>query len=369
MAEPMRIGHITWITYPNFGTYLQAYALQKAISCLGYESRIIDDIRFTYLYASKRHLIRKAIGLLIHPAANFRWFKSRHELLSPFNRFKKRYLIVDKGWKTEESLVKRYNGFVCGSDQIWSPLLPSQHGGFYFASFAKKNKIAYAPSLGSTSIPEEQKSLYKGWLDSFDAIAMREDTASVAVSNLLGKGIPTVLDPTLLLTGEEWSEIAKEPKTKHPYILCYFLTYNKKYIDYTRNIGKVLKLDTVFLGDTQEVRELSDVRLKGTGPAEFLGLVRNAEMVITDSFHGTIFSIVFNRRFVTLKRFKNSDPKNQNSRIENLFRQLGIDGFYSEESIDSGNVEFVSDFGLINESLSQLKSKSIAYLQKSLCKI
>lgn len=369
MFEPKRIGQITWIAYPNFGTFLQAYALQKAISGLGHKCRIIEDIRFTYLYASKRHLLRKAAGLLIHPFANFRWFRKRHDLLGPFNRFKKRHLSVDRTWKTEESLTERYDGFVCGSDQIWSPLLPSHHGGFYFASFAKKNKIAYAPSLGSTSIPEGQKPLYKEWLDSFCAIAMREKSASEAVSSVLGKEIPTVLDPTLLLTGEEWSRIAKEPKTKSPYILCYFLTYNSKYAEYAKNIGKALKLDMVFLGDSHEVSELSDVRLKGTGPSEFLGLVRNAEMVITDSFHGTIFSIVFNRRFVTLKRFKDSDPKNQNSRIENLFSLLGIDGFYSEVDVDRGNVKFISDFDPINERLSQLKNESMDYLCKSLCKI
>lgn len=369
MGEPKRIGQITWIAYPNFGTFLQAYALQKAISRLGHEPRIIEDIRFTYLYASKRQILRKAAGLLIHPVANYRWFRARHGLLGPFNRFKRRHLSVDRSWKTEESLVKCYDGFMCGSDQIWSPLLPSHHGGFYFASFAEKNKIAYAPSIGSKDIPEEQKPLYKGWLESFNAIAMREKPASEAFSSLLGKEIPTVLDPTLLLTGEEWSGIAKGPRTKHPYILCYFLTYNKKYADYAKNIGKGLKLDTVFLGDSQEVRELSDVRLKGTGPAEFLGLVRNAEMVITDSFHGTIFSIVFNRRFATLKRFKDSDPKSQNSRIESLFSQLGIEGFYSEEDIDRGDVGFISDFGPINERLSRLKNESMDYLRKSLCKI
>lgn len=369
MSRSNIIGHITWITYLNYGTYLQAYALQRMIHILGYDSKIIDDCRFTYLYVSPHQWIRKFFGLFIHPKTNCSWFRSRINQYGPFSRFKRKYLKIDSGWQDKNSLLRRYKGFICGSDQIWSPLLPEQHDGFYFASFADCNKIAYAPSIGCTSIPDSQKDLLKLWLEGFQSINMREEIASKAISELIGKKVGTVLDPTLLLSCDDWKKISRDSRIDEPYILAYFLTYNDTYVGYAKELAKESGYRLITLGDSQKLKDLSDTRLRGIGPDDFLGLIENAEKVVTDSFHGTVFSILFNRPFVTFRRFSETDSRNQNSRIENLFSLLGVDGFYSENDVETGNVEFISNFSQIDSNLSTLRLESISRLKESLEKL
>lgn len=362
--DSKKIGQITWITFPNFGTFLQAYALQKSMLELGFHSMIVDDSRFTYLYFPFKQRLRKYLGFLRHPKMNYYWLRERHKLLQPFNRFKNKYLKIDRGWKNVSDLDHRYKGFICGSDQIWSPLLPDQHDGFYFASFSKKSKIAYAPSIGCYSIPAEDKETFRNWLKDFKAICTREESASFAISDLIGKEIPTVLDPTLLLDSGDWDKVEEKNHIHKPYLLCYFLTYNKTYIDYAERKAKDAGLRLVSIGESCEVRVGSEYR--NIGPGEFVGLIKNARMVITDSYHGTIFSILYNRPFLALKRFRDTDERNQNSRIESLFTRLGINTFLSEEDLNSSKTEFVSDFEEINEKLDKLRESSLAVLKRYL---
>lgn len=366
MDRAKKIGQITWITFPNYGTFLQAYALQYTLNTLGYKSRIIDDRRFTNLYVSPRLWMIKILGTLRHPKRNINWFKSRFNQFAPYNRFKRHYLNIDKHWSNETKLSKRYDGFICGSDQIWSPLLPEHHNGFYFASFAETNKIAYAPSIGSISVPKNQESQYKKWLSGFQSISMREAVASKEINRLTGKVVPTVLDPTLLLTADEWRIITKKPKISKPYILAYFLTYNQKYIEYLHKLAEESGYFLIVLGNDFEVIKHSQYNIENVGPDDFIGLIQNAEYVITDSFHGTIFSIILNKPFVTFKRFKEGDSNNQNSRIENLFNLLGIEHYYSEKDVEYESVEFVCDFSNINLKLKEQRSVSLSVLKRSL---
>lgn len=354
----MKIGQITWVAFPNFGTSLQAYALQRVLRSLGHEPEIADDTRFTWLAPTLSNRWTMLKGLVRHPAKGWR----RLTMARPFRRFARRHLAVNRSWKTTGDLAQAYDAFVCGSDQIWSPLLPDHFGGFYFASFAGgKRRVAYAPSLGSKSAPEGYCERVSPWLKGFTALSAREEAGAEILRQITGRGdIPTLIDPTLLLDGQEWRQLVSNEKPTKPYVLAYLLTPNDAYLRHARKIAgeKGMELRTI---DAQ----CRYSALGAIGPQEFVTAIANAAYVVTDSFHGTIFSIHFRRPFTTVKRFADNTPNSQNSRIENLFSTLGITGNFTDAtSLD--RTPPVPDWEDVTKRLDAQRRRSLDYLKSSL---
>lgn len=356
------IAQITWLRYLNYGTSLQAYALQKVLYQNGIISKIVFDDRFTYL-APKYDTFRKKLYALFNIRETVRYFRYWRSEVYPFSKFAKEYLKVDYYWDNTEILNSRYDGFICGSDQIWSPLLPQHHEGFYFAAFTDKIKVAYAPSLGCTQITSEYIKETKKWLTRFSKITMREDSSAILMSKLLDIEVKSVCDPTLLLSADEWKQIAIKPKVRESYILLYLLGKNICYIDYARKLAKKNNCLLISIGES---KEFSDIPLNMIGPRDFLGLIQHATHVVTDSFHGLIFSILFRKPFIAFKRFKDNAENNQNERIFNLFSKLAVEKLYEEKDIlnlkESGYLEFSNDFDLYNKRLDEYKSYSLECL-------
>lgn len=367
-----RTAIITWINYYNFGTFLQAYALQKAIETLGYPNKVIDDIRYIDLRkpSIKWQLIHLCVNIL-HPRRVFmnNLLQSRR-----FKKFAKQNINIDHDWTSTSELTKHYDTFVCGSDQIWSTYAKDFHDGFYYASFVEdKNKLlAYAPSLGAkANYSRIFADTVKPWLDKFEVLAIRETSGAEIVRNITGRDdIHTVLDPTLLLSRIQWLEFVKSNKGKYKpikesYMLAYFLTYNEKYLARAYQLAHSRGMKLVCLNTCKVSKKFADKIVIGTGPVEFLNLVADAEAVFTDSFHGTIFAMHFHKPFITFKRFSNSDSTNQNSRIENLFQIVGIsDNFLDENTLYSmpGN----PDWKNIEQNLNSRRMESIQILKNGL---
>lgn len=359
------IAQITWIRYTNFGTSLQAYALQKTLERLGYNSRIIFDDRFTNIQP-QYNSFKKLLGAFIHPKRAYLYYQWWSQTIRPFDRFANKHLKLDKRWRDIEQLDSDYACFICGSDQIWSPILPSLHNGFYFAAFTNKPKIAYAPSIGVTDMSDEYISQIRPWVTAFSAISLREQRAADIFMNRLGVSAISVLDPTLLLSKTDWAAIAESPSIKMKYVLAYFLTYNEVYCQAVVKWAETNDLILIAIGDDARVKSLSHIPLRGIGPAHFLGLISNAEYVITDSFHCTIFSIQFSRPFVALKRFFYKDKRNQNDRIDNLYNLIGITYFPDVKEVSANGLRFCSDFDSYRTRILPLRSRSIEFLQTSL---
>ena len=365
----MKIAQITWITYPNFGTFLQAFALQYTLSKYNVDCYIIDD----RIYANNQSYIRSLASKI--------FFSLRHRNLYLFdqikierqyNNFKKKFIKIDNTWSTFSELNNKYSIFICGSDQIWSPILPNHYDGFYFASFASNSakKIAYAPSLGSKTYREEFAELVRPWLDSFNALSAREETGAHILSEITGiTDIPVVLDPTLLLTHSEWSEFERQNgnnpvKKKDAYLLAYFLTFNEKYLEKTREIANAKGLKLILINNILGLSKYSD-EIINCGPLEFLSALAGCNYFITDSFHGSIFALQLHKPFLTLKRFKDESYNSQNSRIENLFRLCDIkDNFLDETSYSSLPIE--PDWKRIEKLISIERQKSLNYLKMAL---
>lgn len=352
---------VTWITYYNCGTFLQAYALQHIVESLGYENIILND---AVQVKGIRPFYKRILSTMKEKFVEVLKHNHSTRIKRCYNVFKKKYLRIDWNTADLDKVNHKYDIFLCGSDQIWSPIL-ADFKPYYFLNFTDKKKIAYAPSLGSYSANEEWIKNAEPLLRRFSFISVREEQGANIISQILGKEIPTVLDPTLLLMPNDWNAIvpAKIIKSKRPYLFCYLLTYNKEYLRYAQTYANEHGYLFVCMGISSSYNNQADKVIWG-GPLEFLSAIKYAEVVITDSFHATIFSLLFKRDFFTLKRFKDSAWNNQNSRLENLLKKLSIEERFivANEWNKIGQIDYDSVFNKLNKE----RKKSLDYLRSAL---
>lgn len=364
----MKIGIVTWCCYHNFGTFLQAYALQCYLQQNGFDVKILNDYKYSVKqpYSVK---IKSSIKEIIKKVFFPRLYKPlKLDKISDalYDSFKVKYLSVDYLVDCLLDVNQRYDVFVCGSDQIWNPGGFKRKGNdFYFASFASKPKIAYAPSLGLKSIPSECKEYFSQLISDFAFLSVREHSASLALGDICKRPIDVVVDPTLLVDRIVWQQLVGNEFNSEKYIFLYLLTNNEVYIsaayDYAQRHGlkvKVVKACGVDLGIEEA---------KPAGPLEFLHLLAGASYVMTDSFHAAIFSLVYRKAFVVFKRFKETDDANQNSRVENLLNKLGlIDRLLDEKHLQTIDRLEEVDFNKVDKMLSREIQHSREYLIKAL---
>ena len=403
----MKIATVTWVTYNNYGTLLQAYSLQKKLDELGAESAILCDRDILiqaklsrsqnsyyqavypalnthseqYAKDQTTSLFLRLAHIALHPrrilrAVQIRFCKKRYH--SPYTRsqtlyeeFKNDYLnIFSKDfYKNIDSLNQVFDAFIAGSDQIWS-VSEQDFNPYYFLDFVQKPKIAYAPSIGTTFLPTDKAEQIKMLLSDFSAISVREQDTAKQLSELLHRKVEWVADPTLLHNSQFWSAFtAGIPVRKKPYLLCYFLENKDWYFSYAKQLAKQLHLSIVLLPNKWDFLSSAYVVRKGVGPKEFVSLIQHAEFVLTDSYHGSIFSLIFNRNFLHLLRFSDDDKRSQNIRIYSLFNYLRIDDRIVTKFDSFGASLQIENYSEINKKIEKLREKSIHYLQNSLASV
>ena len=273
------------------------------------------------------------------------------------------------GWET---LVKKcatnYDEFLCGSDQLWLPNNLGSH--FYTLEFAPddKPKIAYATSFGVSQIPERQKKATARYLNRFQYLSTRELAGQKIIQELTEKKASVVCDPTLLFDAMDWAEMLPERKIiEEPYVFCYFLGTNEEHRKAANEFKKRTGLKLVscpFLDNFVETdQQFGDIQMFDMDAADFVNLIRHAEYVLTDSFHGSVFSILHHKKFMTFNRFT-AGANSRNSRIDSLCTLLGL----SERRFngDVMDVEKVVDYVSVEERLVELRAESIEYLENAL---
>lgn len=358
-----KIGIVTWITYHNFGTYLQAYALQRTLRLLGYESYIISDYRFIQ---KNKSILWNIIAQVYHLLGGNRVMANgAKKVRQYYSDFARNYLVIDNKWRNFEELEARYDIFICGSDQIWSPLVP--FNSFYFLGFTNKKKIAYAPSIGQCRLPECRIKMIKPLLENFLALSIREHSGKSLLSSHINKNIDVVLDPTLLLPSEIWNDlIDKTESREQSYILCYLLSYNESYIKLIKGFANINRLPIRIVITDKRFLKDADIPLF-IGPIEFLNELKNAEYMFTDSFHGSIFAIHFRKRFWALKRFNVNEVNNQNSRLIDLFSLLGVSDYFVDEYdfVDKLNLPNIN-YDIVDKKVAVEREHSLEYLRSAL---
>lgn len=367
----MRTATVTWITYHNYGTFLQAYALQQVIKKLGFSNSIIDDQRIVmpngspYDYIYKLNPLKRFyifLNLFLHRDQWNKYIQDKR-----FDEFKNKYLTVDNDFNTFEDLNDKYDVFIAGSDQIWNPV-DEIFKPYYYLDFASKKKISYAPSLGVSSYPGNYKSIVRNLLHTFSHISVRENIGKSLLESFINdKKIKTVLDPTLLLKRRDWDNISTSLDLSHnEYILCYMLTYNEKYLKMVRYYADQRNKKLIFLATNEENRKYAD-KILNVGPSGFVSAIKNAKLVLTDSFHAVAFSIIYGKDFYVFQRFSDSDSRNQNSRIYDLLKMIGLNNRLITEQMSSiPEDQELIDFARIERVIEEKRIESIKYLKDSL---
>ena len=361
------------------GSSLQAYAMARFIKDAGYECLIIDYDEYSghfiwkvrpfvenILWSIVKHLpLKEHIG-------RFPYLLARNQQYKRFSQFEQDYLpLTSQKYHNIKQLVELYHDFdalICGSDQIWCPLLFDP---VYFFSFlppcSSVRTIAYAPSIGISNISLIDKKQV-ALMNNIDYVSCRELQGSEMIEKLTGRKVPVVLDPTLMVSADSWSALAKPVKSLKdtPYLLCYFLGKNV-HQSYINELSKRLQCKIVNIRMFNRFNNLeADFQLTDVGPSEFLALIKDANWICTDSYHGTIFSFIFQKRISVFERFKASERDNQNSRIYTILKNFEFQKALVLSDEDYVNIEqdFYSDINLM--LLHKWQELSLDFIKKAL---
>lgn len=364
-----KIAIMTWHHYLNYGTALQVTALSHVISKFGFDTNVINYVPHGKVVTKNNY---KSLSLYIMKIRNKITNKNIYssvEREKNFSQFLSKNIKLTCKCSIDSELFKlndEFDAFVCGSDQIWAP---SCFNSKYFLEFVKNpNKmIAYAPSIGLFKINDLYiKKRMKECINKFKYISVREDKGKQLIKDLCGKEVPVVLDPTLLLSANDWDQMYIEKKYNKPYILCYFLGNNKKTWNHVKKISEKMKIPIkiipVFKEDLKRGWEVEE----GVGPEEFLNLIKNATFICTDSFHGTLFSIIYEKPFYVYERFSNNDCNSQNSRIYNILSITQLERRLIKNNSVLDDNFMMCDFVKAKNRLEDKKKYSLQYLQESL---
>lgn len=372
----MKFGGITWWRN-NYGSILQAYALQEELNRrenIDYE--IINQFGRSIASADNVLDKLKTVGLKKTLLRAFWKFgmpglRKRNQKIQHFVDTR---LKVSQQQYTDKNIVDAndvYDGFFCGSDQIWNPELVSVNS-LYWLYFARpeKKRIAYAPSIGINHVDEVTSRQIAEHLSHFTAVSCRECTGTTLINAILGQErCQTVLDPTMLVERAIWDELSQKPICEEPYLFAYMLRGDKRQRMLIESYAKAnnLKVVTIPFLETEytEWYDLSfgDIRIWDVGPDEFVSLIRHAKCVFTDSFHSMVFSIIYHVPFCTFPKV----GKAQMNRITGLqqMMHIGIRMVDSQEEI--GRVmEQKIDWQQVDAELEVHRSRSRAYLNDAL---
>lgn len=382
----MKIGIITILKVNNYGAELQAYALQRVLNNLGFDAEIIDYLFYKHpdhknTRQSKplfRFGLKKRLAETIYPlvAKGKTLFcsKAKKNRDQRFESFHKVNTRLSRSYSCVEDLLSSrmdYDIYMVGSDQVWNPGIYSSLDP-YFLKFAPADKkcLAYASSFGVSAIPTYAKAYYSEALKRFDAIGVREDAGVRLVKDLSGKIACWVLDPTLLLSKEEWLKVAALPREisqlERGYILLYELTPCPYILQLARHVNEMLHVPVVRIckNASREDKDKSILNIVDAGPSEFVGLFAHAKFVITNSFHGTAFAINLERDFYTVTPLR----KQNNSRQQSLLKLFSLENrLIVEGDKFPTNNKLHIDYIDVRNVLERERKKSIQFLKDN-CK-
>ncbi len=378
------------VTYgTNYGTYLQAYATQYIVNKLGFNTEVIniESVKKEVSKARKKYFIKQIFNLpelksyanvikgMVFEKINKKYRKYIQNRKQKFDNFRKENFIFSKvceSWKGLSCLCNNYSHVLVGSDQLWRPA--NIAGNFYTLNFVPDHikKVAYATSFGLGQVRKNQEKSVKNFLNRIECLSVREESGAKIVENLTGRKIPVVCDPTMLLTKDEWGQLSGNNKIiEGKYILTYLLGDNKQHREFIKKLAQETGCKIVSLlhiaGYISKDKNFGDVLPKDIGPFEFLNLIKNAEYVCTDSFHGCVFTSIFNRKLFAFKRFSKTSKMSTNSRIYTLLSGLNIEDCLIEGHEDVAKcLQLNIDYDQLNTKICEKRENSLDYLKNSL---
>ena len=337
----MKIGILTFHRSDSYGATLQSYAMLKALEALGCDAEFIDYVN---PYEQQKHKPRskglKRILKNIKWKISSRLFRTESHLKRAFGNSSELYgnHITGRKYVSHEDLdTIEYDILLSASDQIWNPFITNGIDDAYLLAHGKaKSRISYASSMGSHILTEEEKPVYKKCLDAFDSISVREQFAKDELSKLTDKTIDVVCDPTMLLDREDWIAFSDKaaPLQEGKYAIGFFVGgYPPENMKCVTQAKKLYGVPVYCIQKNGRRRKPFDKCIPGVTVPEFVRYLRDAEYVITDSFHGAVLALILGRPLFPL--INRSNPV----RVTELMRSLGLeDSLNSSEPVDCKNV-------------------------------
>lgn len=365
----MKVGILTFPNSKSYGAVLQMLALYQTCRDLGYDTQIIN---YHNAWMKQEKHLEKNRG------QNNMAVRTRRQLTNllhltmktGFTRFEKQMNKVpkkafsDKGQLRE--IAGNYGAVICGSDQVWNPDI-TNFDLSYFLDFcgSKTARISYAPSFGVESLPDAFAEKVRAELEKFQNISVREDSGGRIIRDLTGQDATLVIDPTLLLDEQQWQTYEQvHPQAKGEYILYYTVRSSRTLWRHCLELAKktnlkILRIGSNVISKQFKKNENADF-VCDVSPAQWLYLVHNARYVVTNSFHGTAFSVNYRKDFYV--EFSSLT----NSRLSNIIRLLSLDNCVLKENVQIAPA--VTDYGKAEAVLPKMKEDSIAFLRKALKK-
>lgn len=359
----------------NYGACLQAYALQTVLHEYTDQVDIIQYLE-PLGYDNDNSLVHR---LLFNPITKtiVAQISRKYRISLKFKRsceeFKRKNLhFGNEKYYSYEQLrdsVFDYDVFVCGSDQIWNPSFYDGPNKAYYLDFVKKGrKVAYAPSIGVSDIEEKYRTEFVRLINRIDFVSVREQTGSKIIEKYCNREAKVVLDPTLLISAEDWkSKIEEEGSiAKERYIFCYLFGNNPFYFRFIEQTSKKMGLPVYIVPFSREQMRADYNQIYDAGPLGFVKLIHNASLVITDSFHATAFSINLNTPFYTLLRDNKNKVNSMNSRVIDILSMAELENRLWEEERDFMDFTTEVDWNKSNMILCAKRREDIQYLKQAI---
>ena len=386
-----KIGIVSCYFQHNYGSMLQALATQMTLDKLNYENETVDISGFNHeikkaklLYFAKASLTSDILLSKLGMAKNVlikKFSKNEYAAMSriraeKFDDFSKKWFRMSSQYTSKRALgnscKENYSSVLVGSDQLWLP--GNIAADYYTLNFVPEtvNTIAYATSFGQSSLPKDSARKAALFLKKIRHIGVREESGQKLVKELAGRDVPVVCDPTLLFTGDEWLRIQKDkPIVEDKYILCYFLGNNPPHREFAKRLRKETGCKIVALTHLDEFVKsdegYADETPYNVDPADFLNLIRNATYVCTDSFHCSVFSMLYKKVFFTFRRYARKTKSSTNSRLDTLFRLAGVSGRILEGTEDIQKcLSMEIDYDRVHQNFAKIREESYQYLQNAL---
>lgn len=381
-----RIG-LAVVTYTiNYGTFLQAFATQYAIRELGYETEIlnINSVIGDVSRARKKYFLKQifniaelksylpTISALIAKKLNKKYRDYMLHREKCFQKFSNDHFLVGEicnSWSGLSKHCEEFSSIVVGSDQLWRPA--NIAGDFYTLNFVPDNinKVSYATSFGLKEIRPSQKDVTAAFLNRIQHLSCREESGTKIIEDLTGRKAVVVCDPTLLLKQQDWDKfLPLDPIVDGDYILVYLLGNNKEHRKYVKELAEISSCKVVGVlhgaGYIKGDEDFVDEAPTDIGPFDFLNLIKYAKYVCTDSFHGCVFSTIFEKNFYAFKRFSDKDKMSTNTRVTGLLNRFNL----TERLVENYDEVFLNDIDYVkvNEKVEEFRNCSLTFLSDAL---
>lgn len=377
------IGIITYHHSYNYGTILQAYATQLLVEKKGYKTEFIDyqqknqqskwDVLLLRIRRIPVYLSKIGKYAVIHKVK-----KNQKMWMEQFDCFYTQYFQLGKKQYTDITELMdnppQYDGYLVGSDQTWNPNVSNNTDAFYLSFVASsKKKGSYAPSIAVPYLTSSQEERFKHLLHDFQFLSCREKQGTKMLQNLLKKEVTNVLDPTLMIKKDEWLSMVKTKTSREPYILIYFLGDNAEHREFVEELSRFTGLRIVCIPISYLEIKNKNYEQIWANPIQFIELINGAEIICTDSFHGTMFSINFNKDFFSFCKMNDNNKLSENSRLHDALEMFGL----SNRLITStnkmlylqGKKSLQIDYNRVNDILERERHHSNNYLSKMLQRI